>query len=129
MRRCFPAENIINDAVYWETTWCNDTIGVVLMTVGWILLFRKIKSEGCFYNKILLPVSKASYGMYLSHLLVLVPVCGLFRNWLGSGSEGLLGFWTTPVEITLAAVVAFIAVAIASVILQKIPKIGKYIIG
>ena len=99
------------------------------MTVGWILLFRKIKSEGCFYNKILLPVSKASYGMYLSHLLVLVPVCGFFRNWLGSGSEGLLGFWTTPVEITLAAVVAFIAVAIASVILQKIPKIGKYIIG
>jgi hypothetical protein len=33
------------------------------------------------------------------------------------------------VEIVLAAVVAFIAVAIVSVILQKIPKIGKYIIG
>jgi hypothetical protein len=33
------------------------------------------------------------------------------------------------VEIVLAAVVAFMAVAIASVILQKIPKIGKYIIG
>jgi peptidoglycan/LPS O-acetylase OafA/YrhL len=125
----FPADNIINDAVYWETTWCNDTIGVVLMTVGWILVFRKIKSAGCFYNKILLPVSKASYGMYLAHLLVLVPVCGLFRNWLGSGSEGILGFWTTPVEIVLSAVVAFIIVALVSVILQKIPKIGKYIIG
>jgi surface polysaccharide O-acyltransferase-like enzyme len=99
------------------------------MTIGWILLFRKIKADGTVYRKVLLPVSKASYGMYLAHLLVLVPVCGLFRNWLGSGSEGVLGFWTTPVEIVLAAVVAFIAVAIASVILQKIPKIGKYIIG
>ena len=80
----FPAEGIINDAVYWETTWCNDTIGVVLMTVGWILLFRKIRNEGCFYKKVLLPVSKASYGVYLSHLLVLVPVCGLHCD----GSRG-----------------------------------------
>ena len=125
----FPAEGIINDAVYWETTWCNDTIGVVLMTVGWILLFRKIRNEGCFYKKVLLPVSKASYGVYLSHLLVLVPVCGLVRGWLGSGNEGLLGFWTTPVEIILSAVVAFTAVSIISVIVQKIPKAGKYIMG
>lgn len=125
----FPAEGIINDAVYWETTWCNDTIGVVLMTVGWILLFRKIRNEGCFYKKVLLPVSKASYGVYLSHLLVLVPVCGLVRGWLGSGNEGLLGFWTTPVEIILSAVVAFTAVSIISVIVQKIPKVGKYIMG
>lgn len=125
----FPAEGIINDAVYWETTWCNDTIGVVLMTVGLILLFRKIRNEGCFYKKVLLPVSKASYGVYLSHLLVLVPVCGLVRGWLGSGNEGLLGFWTTPVEIILSAVVAFTAVSIISVIVQKIPKAGKYIMG
>ena len=125
----FPTDTFIGDAVYWETTWCNDTIGVVLMTVAWILLFRKIKGEGTFYRNVLLPVSKASYGMYLSHLLVLVPVCGAVRNWLGSASEGLLGIWTTPVEIMLSAIVAFVAVAIASVILQKIPRIGKYIIG
>ncbi len=125
----FPADGLVNDAVYWETTWCNDTIGVVLMTVAWILLFRKIKCEGCFYRKALLPVSKASYGMYLAHLLVLVPVSGAVRGWLGSGNDGLLGFWTTPVEIVVAAVIAFVAVALVSVILQKIPKIGKYVIG
>ena len=125
----FPSNTFIGDAVYWETTWCNDTIGVVLMTVAWILLFRKIKGEGAFYRNVLLPVSKASYGMYLAHLLILVPVCGLVRNWLGSADEGLLGIWTTPVEIMLSAIVAFVAVAIASVIIQKIPRIGKYIIG
>lgn len=125
----FPAEGIINDAVYWETTWCNDTIGVALMTVAWILLFRKIRNEGGFYKKVLLPVSKASYGVYLSHILVLVPIGGAVRDWLGSGDEGLLGFWTTPVEIILSAVLAFVAVSALSVLIQKIPKIGKYIMG
>jgi len=125
----FPASGIINDAVYWETTWCNDTIGVVLMTIAWILIFRKIKSEGGFYKKVLLPVSKAGYGIYLSHLLVLVPVAGAVRNWLGSGNDGLLGFWTTPVEILLSTVIAFIAVSAISVAVRSIPKIGKYIMG
>ena len=76
----------------------------------------------------LLPVSQASYGMYLMHLLILVPVCGWFRGWLGSGVEGTLGFWTTPVEILGSAVVAFILTAIAAVILRRIPKVGKFIV-
>ena len=92
-------------------------------------MFRKIKGEGCFYSKILLPVSKASYGMYLCHLLILVPVAGAVREWLGSASEGVLGFWTTPVEILLSASAAFLCTAIVSVLVQKIPKLGKAVMG
>jgi surface polysaccharide O-acyltransferase-like enzyme len=125
----FPVGGLVEKAVWWETTWCNDTIGVALMTLAWILLFRKITADGAFYKKVLLPVSKASYGMYLCHLLILVPICGWFRGWLGSGAEGILGFWTTPVEIVVSTVCAFVVTAIVSVVLQKIPKIGKYIIG
>ena len=125
----FPTEGIIDLAVYWETTWCNDTIGVALMTIAWILLFKKTTSAGCFYNKVLLPVSKASYGIYLAHLLVLVPVCGAIREWLGSAETGVLGFWTTPVEILLSAVIAFALTSVASVLIQRVPKIGKYIAG
>ena len=124
----FPAEGLVEKAVWWETTWCNDTIGVALMAVAWILIFRKINSSGWFYRNILLPVSKASYGMYLMHLLILVPICGWFRGWLGSGAEGVLGFWTTPVEILGAAATAFIATATVSVIIRRIPVIGKYIV-
>ena len=125
----FPAQGDVKMAVWWETTWCNDTIGVVLMTVAWILLFKKIKCNGGFYNKVLLPVSKASYGIYLMHLLILVPVCGMVREWLDIGFEGKLWVWTTPVEIILSAIVGFVLTAIVAVILQKIPKLGKYIIG
>lgn len=125
----FPTGGLVEKAVWWETTWCNDTIGVALMAVAWILMFKKIKSEGCFYQKILLPVSKASYGIYLIHLLILVPISGAIRNMLGSGEEGLLGFWTTPVEILASGIAAFIITAAVSVVMQKIPKVGKYLIG
>ena len=125
----FPATGLVEKAVWWETTWCNDTIGVVLMTVAWLLVFKKIKCCGGFYQKVLLPVSKASYGIYLLHLLVLVPISGAVREWLGVGAEGLLGVWTTPVEIVVSAVAGFIGSAIVAVVLQKIPKIGKYIVG
>ena len=125
----FPATGLVEKAVWWETTWCNDTIGVVLMTVAWLLVFKKIKSSGGFYQKVLLPVSKASYGIYLLHLLVLVPISGAVREWLGVGLEGKLGVWTTPVEIVVAALLGFVCSAIIAVVLQKIPKVGKYIVG
>ena len=124
----FPVGELVEKAVWWETTWCNDTIGVVLMAIAWILVFKKIKAEGRFYRNVLLPVSKASYGIYLMHLLILVPICGAFRNWLGSGSDGVLGFWTTPAEILLSAITAFIGTSLVSVLIRRIPKIGKYIV-
>lgn len=125
----FPLTGLVEKAVWWETTWCNDTIGVVLMTVAWILLFKKVKSSGCLYRKALLPLSKASYGLYLLHLLILVPICGAMREWLGVGAEGVLGIWTTPVQIVASAVAGFAGSAIVAILLQRIPKIGKYIIG
>ena len=124
----FPVGELVEKAVWWETTWCNDTIGVVLMAIAWILVFKKIKAEGRFYKNVLLPVSKSSYGIYLMHLLILVPICGAFRNWLGSGSDGVLGFWTTPAEILLSAITAFIGTSLVSVLIRRIPKIGKYIV-
>ena len=125
----FPLEGMVDKAVWWETTWCNDTFGVVLMTIAWILIFKKVKSSGCFYNKVLLPVSKASYGVYLLHLLILVPICGAMREWLGEGTNGLLGVCTTPVQIVVSAVLGFAASVVVAVALHKIPKIGKFIIG
>lgn len=125
----FPVTGLVEKAVWWETTWCNDTVGVALMTVAWILVFKKIKCEGKFYNNLLLPVSKASYGIYLLHLLLLVPISGAVRELLGLGNDGILGVWTTPVEIVVSAILGFATSAIVAVALQRVPKIGKYIVG
>ena len=125
----FPVGGLVEKAVWWETTWCNDTLGVALMAIAWVLLFRKIQAAGGFYRRITLPLSRAGYGMYLSHLLVLVPICTWVRGWLGSGDAGILGFWTTPAEIVLSAVACFVVVGAGSIALQRIPKVGKFIMG
>lgn len=125
----FPTGDL-TDAVWWETTWCNDTVGVALMTVAWILVLRKIKCDGGFYKRVVLPLSKAGYGMYLCHLLILSPIFAWICEWLGGvGSAGAFGVWTAPVEILLAAVCTFACTGAVSAVLQRIPKVGKYIIG
>ena len=125
----FPVEGPVGLAALWEGPWLNDTFGVALMTLAWILLFRKIERGGRFYEKVLLPVSKASYGMYLCHMLLLGVVSAWLRTALGTGADGCLGIWTTPVEILSTALLSFIGVAVFSVCLQRIPRVGKWLMG
>ena len=125
----FPVEGPVGLAALWEGPWLNDTFGVALMAIGWILVFRKIETGGRFYERILLPVSKASYGMYLCHMLLLGIVSAWLRSWLGIGEAGTLGVWTTPVQILGTAVLSFAGVALFSVLVQRIPKVGKWLMG
>ena len=122
----FPVQGPVDYIVWWETTWEYETTGIALMTVGCILLLRKIKSDGAFYRRIVLPVSQASYGMYLAHMLVLAAYSALFRGWLGTGGSAL---WVTPVEILLTAVCSYATVALAAVLIRRIPKVGKILMG
>ncbi|MBR1868569.1 MAG: acyltransferase [Bacteroidales bacterium] len=125
----FPVEGPVGLAALWETPWLNDTAGVALMAVAWILLLRKIGSDNAFYRKVVVPVSEAGYGMYLSHLFVLVAVSAWLRKTLGLGAEGVLGVWTTPVQILLTAAISYLVVAASCVLVKKIPKLGPWIMG
>ena len=125
----FPFEGPVGNAALWEGPWLNDTFGVALMTIAWLLVFKKIRSGGAFYEKVLLPVSQASYGMYLSHMFLLAAVSAWVRTWLGVGAGGKLGLWTTPVEILATALLSFVGVALCCVLVRKIPKAGKWIVG
>lgn len=125
----FPIEGPVGLAALWEGPWLNDTFGVALMTISWIMFFRKIKNESSFYRKVLLPVSKASYGMYLSHLLLLGVISAWIRTSLGLGTEGALGVWTTPVQIFSSTLLSFVVVALCCVLIQRIPKVGKWLMG
>ena len=125
----FPISGTETLSVGWETTWNYCSIGVALMAVGWVLVFRNINRTGQFYRKVVLPLSKAGYGMYLCHMLFLAAFSSLFRRVLGIGMDGLIGIWTTPVEILLTVMCSFVCVGSFSVLLQRIPVVGKYIIG
>ena len=125
----FPVSGPVAMASFWEGPWLNDTIGVVLMAIGWILLFRKFNGTGHFYTRILLPISEASYGMYLCHLLLLVSLSSWARTSFGTGADGILGIWTTPLEMLLPAIVCFVLLSVLCVLVRRIPKIGKWIMG
>lgn len=129
----FPLTGTLETAVAWETPINFCGLPVVMTTVGIILLFRsylaKSSGESGFYRHIILPLSKAGYGMYLMHMLVLANVSAWLRNAMDIGTEGVLGNWTTPVEILASALISFVTVGLVAVLLQRIPKVGKYLIG
>ena len=125
----FPTGGACSVAAVWETPWYYNTFSVALMTIAWVLLFRKIQCGGWLYQHIVLPVSKASYGMYLCHILVLGLFAALYRGTFGIGAEGSLGIMTTPVEIILIAVSSYVTTAVICVLLRKIPVVGKWIAG
>ena len=125
----FPVEGPVGLAALWEGPWLNDTFGVALMVLAWVLLFRKIETGGKFYEKLLLPVSEASYGMYLCHMLLLGLISAWLRSSLGTGDNGIMGIWTTPVQIIATALLAFCGSALFCVLVRRIPKIGKLITG
>lgn len=129
----FPLTGPLSTAVAWETPIAFCGLPVVMTTVGILLLFRfwfsACSEESAFYRRMILPLSKAGYGMYLIHMLVLARFSGWFRSWLGLGSEGVLGAWTTPVQILSTALCSFVVVGLVAVLLQRIPRVGKYLMG
>lgn len=115
----FPVGGPIDYGVWWETTLCNDTIGTALMTIGAILLIMRIKSDGKFYRSLIKPISLASYGMYLGHMVALAFFYGLFSRILESA----------PLTILCTAAASFTVSAAVAVAVRRIPKFGKIIIG
>ncbi len=114
----FPLSAPYETAVEMETTWNFTTFGVMMQTVAYFLLIRKIKISGWIYDRLVLPVSKLSYGIYLMHMFFLTPIFG----WISSTGLAM------PYVIFLSAAITYTACIITARILAFIPK-SKYIIG
>ena len=133
----FPVEGSVELAVNWESAIAFCGFPVALTALGLLLVFRRYAapegvspSGSAFYRYIILPLSTAGYGMYLMHMLVLGPVSAWMRFSLGFGPDGLLGpVWTTPVEILATAILSFAVTGLAAVLLRRIPRVGKWIMG
>ncbi len=101
-----------------ETTWNPTSLGVVMQTVAYFLLFRKIAASGFLYTHIIMPISKLSYGIYLMHMMFLTPAF----TWVSSFSL------PTPLVMIGSAALTFIASILTTRLLAYLPK-SKYIIG
>ncbi len=129
----FPVSGPLAWAIGWETPISFCGLPVVLCSVGLLLVFRRIDStraaESAFYRKVVLPLSQAGYGMYLSHMLILAYVSAFWRETMGLGAQGAWGIWTTPVQILLTALCSFVIVGLAAVLIRRIPRLGTRIMG
>lgn len=114
----FPISAPYETAVKMETTWNFCTFGVMMQTLAYFLVLRKIKTSGWVYDHLVLPVSKLSYGMYLMHMFVLVPVFAWVSSW------GV----ATPLVIFVSAAITYVICVVAARILAFLPK-SKYIVG
>lgn len=114
----FPISAPYETAVLMETTWNFCTFGVMLQTVAYFLVIRKITASGWFYEHIVFPISKLSYGMYLMHMFALVPVFAWVKSW------GI----ATPLVILISAAITYVICAVVARLLAFLPK-SKYIVG
>ena len=114
----YPVARPYAFAVDLETSWEFCGFGVALMTVAYFLLIRKLDFSGGFYRRVVRPLSEASYGTYLLHMLILVPVVDCFRQHLPPAAT-----------MITAAVATYVLASAAGVVLRRIPFVGRFIVG
>ena len=90
--------------------------GVAVATIAAFLMIRRIKWNGMFYRLIVRPLSEASYGTYLLHMFVLLAVFDAVRPHCG-----------TPATILATAAVSYVLASVVSVLVRRIPFVGRHI--
>ncbi len=114
----FPVNNPYAAVVDIEMSVEYCSIGVVAAVVGSFMIIRKFTADGVIYRRVIVPLSEASYGTYLIHMIALAPVSEYFK-----------GVLPMPLAVILVAAIAFISSSVVSFIVRKIPFIGKYLMG
>lgn len=91
---------------------------VALSTIALFMVFRKFDFAGRFHARIVRPLSEASYGTYLVHILILTWLLPHFKDHL-----------PTPAAMLGLGVATFALSSAASAVGRRIPVVGKRIFG
>jgi len=109
------AENDFNEKFYKFLS-----INVVVASSGIFILFKNIIIKNKGIQKVILVLSKYSYGVYLSHIFVLI----MFKE-IGF-THTLFNPW---LSIPVLAVCCLMLSLLITFLLSKIPVVGKYVSG
>ena len=115
----YPVDQPLQLAVEMERSWRFCGVGPALMAVGYFLIARKMNKGGWIYDKVVVSISKASYGMYLMHIFFLCFFTVVIREQISC----------TPIAILSIALSSYITSFIVAKLISLIPKIGKWIVG
>jgi len=111
LAREFPISEPYAFAVELEIPIEYCSLGVVAMTYAWFVVIRAFcTGEGTFYRYVNRPLSDASYGVYLVHILFLMPI-----------SAALKPLFPTPMAILATAATTFFLSSLAVALIKRIP--------
>ena len=96
------------------------SVNVVIASTGIFIAFKDIISKNEKIIKAISFSSKYSYGIYLSHIFVLI----MFAK-IGFSYE-FTNYW---INIPIIAIFCFVLSLLLTFLISKIPVIGKYISG
>lgn len=113
-----PGVELPTPELEWGWSYC--VPNGVLATFGAFLCFSAIRGKA---PRLIVSLSKMSYGMYLMHLLILTPISIWLVN--GNPAEPLLPVW---IAIPLIALLTFVCSAVTTKLLSLLPG-SKYIVG
>ena len=114
----FPFAAPYGTAVVMETSIEYCSFGVALTTFAAFMVARKIDFGGWLHEKVVRPVSEASYGMYLLHMFILPSAFALLSPHL-----------PTPLAILATAAATFACSTLAALLLRRMPFVGGWICG
>jgi surface polysaccharide O-acyltransferase-like enzyme len=115
-----PGQLIETPELEWGWEFC--TPNVVLATFGVLLLFTSMRRERA--PRLVVSLSKLSFGMYLMHLLWLHLFVVLFVG-SGGAASPVVPVWAA---IPLIAICTFICCALTTKVLSYLPG-SKWVIG
>ena len=89
-----------------------------MTTFAVFMVARKMDFGGWLHEKVVKPVSEASYGMYLLHMFILPSAFALLSPHLPA-----------PLAILATAAATFVCSSLASLLLRRVPVVGRWICG
>lgn len=96
------------------------SINVAIVATGIFLLCKDLVVQKGIVEKTITTISKYSYGIYLSHVFILIVF-----GWIGF-SASLFNLW---IGVPLVSVCCLALSFLLTFLLSKIPVVGKYIAG
>lgn len=102
-----------------ELSWGFETINVAMMTLGAFLILKNFSMRGNFrLQALIIDISAKSYGIYLSHIMVLNAYHALLDPYMS----------TAAIKIPVIALSTFTTTFLAIKLLSYLPK-SKWLIG
>ncbi len=114
----FPLVRPYATAVDLEMSWEFCSLGVLLTTLGYFLVLRRITASGAFYRHVIRPLSDASYCIYLVHIFFLVAIMPFLK-----------GHVPVPVTIVVGGLATFAASGLFGLVVRRIPVLGRLLGG